>query len=182
MIEPGPQASPDIEQRTSEASAAAIQDLARQIEALRTELTARDSAGSRQAAPGSDSECARLYNELKAMEARLQASLQAPTSASPVAARASDRVYAPGKTSLSEIDTLADISMASLERVSADWQEAHLLWTIPQVVERYGPPTNMFAGETRFTLQYLRPRGGDLNMIVEFIAHQGFVTQVIVNR
>jgi hypothetical protein len=178
----GKGAAPRTSDAGSASDVAAIQELSRQIDDLRKELSLRDDAGARHAAGISDADSTRLLESMATLSERLQSVIQLMAYVSPARDQASDRVHATGKTSLTEIDALTDVSMESMGRVSDDWREAHLLWTVPQVIDRYGLPTNVFAGQGQITLEYLRPRGDGVRIIVDFVAYDGFVTQVRVTH
>lgn len=141
----------------------------------------REAAPSRIPAGGDDGN-ERLSASIATLSDRLQSAMQQVASTSSAGERASDRVHAAGKSPLAEIDALTDLSMPAMERVSDEWREAHFLWTVPQVIDRYGMPTNVFGGAGQITLEYLRPRPGGPRMLVDFVAYDGFVTSVRVTH
>ncbi len=158
-----------------------LAELAAEIRSLRQSLEMRDSAAARTPASGEDPRITQLLADFHALAGRVTDGADFVGGHT----RRTDLlsgIGATGKPSFAEIDALSDISMPSLDRVSDEWTTAHMLWTIPEIVERYGMPKNIWATSERSTLQYHRLRADGGRVLIDFTVTEGIVTRVWVNR
>ena len=158
----------------------ALRDLTGEVQALREECqfqsaeqTSRRPAGSEEPGAG------QILGDLSKLTERIESALAAVENPTGLTSRFLRNIHAEGKTSFAEIEISTDQNTMP---ASEEWTRAHLFWTIPQVVSRYGLPDYIRCERGYITLQYRRPHPIVDRMTVDFTAHDGFVTQVSVWR
>lgn len=121
------------------------------------EITSRVPAA---AAPANNTD---LVAALKDLTAALRERLQSQ------GGNGRPQVLVPSATGLADHDALASADHKTLS-------PAHLFWTLPQIVERYGPPARVYEAGGELYVEY---RGSNAQADpTEFHLHDGFVISV----
>jgi hypothetical protein len=115
-------------------------------------------------------EIAELRESVEALRRELSASRDAGAIAS---TSLRDLAQRPG-TSSALVDSLAGLGQPGFDRAAAKrWLlDHHMLWTLPQLIEAYGRPDHILAGDNGLNLQY-KPSGAGSEFT--FLVSEGHV-------